>query len=355
MSINRTSGTLAMARRRAIALGLACCLALAACSARQSAQYGLPGPGATIQPVYVATQRDLDRTGQAFGRERPQGLKFFRNDISIPAGHKPGMIEWPKGKTANPATDFVVTDTRIFRSSAQMKADMGGAGETLVFVHGYNNTLSDAMYRMAQIQTDFRTGLPGVVFSWPSAGDARGYIYDRDSALYSRNDLEELLSALTQTPSDKVFLLAHSMGAHLTMETLRQIALRGDRHLLERISGVVLMSPDIDPDLFRRQARTIGQLPQPFMIFVSQQDRALTAAGFLTGRKPRLGVIDGPESVEGLEVQVVDFTELGDGEGLNHMVPVSSPAGVKVLQGMISHGGRTNRMFNKYEKLTLLP
>lgn len=265
------------------------------------------------------------------------------------------MIEWPKGKTANPATDFVVTDTRIFRSSAQMKADMGGAGETLVFVHGYNNTLSDAMYRMAQIQTDFRTGLPGVVFSWPSAGDARGYIYDRDSALYSRNDLEELLSALTQTPSDKVFLLAHSMGAHLTMETLRQIALRGDRHLLERISGVVLMSPDIDPDLFRRQARTIGQLPQPFMIFVSQQDRALTAAGFLTGRKPRLGVIDGPESVEGLEVQVVDFTELGDGEGLNHMVPVSSPAGVKVLQGMISHGGRTNRMFNKYEKLTLLP
>ena len=349
MSINRNI------RARAVALGAACFLVLASCSARQSAQYGATHPSATVQQVYVATQRDLDRTGQVFGHERPQGLKYFRNDISVPAGHKPGMIEWPKGKTANPASDFVVTGTKIFAEPAQMKADMGGPGETLVFVHGYNNTLSDAMYRMAQIQTDFQIGMPGVVFSWPSAGDARGYIYDRDSALYSRNDLEELLKVLTKSPSDKVFLLAHSMGAHLTMETLRQIALRGDRQLMNRISGVVLMSPDIDPDLFRSQAQTIGKLPQPFMIFVSQEDRALTVAGFLTGRKPRLGVIEGPDSVQGLEVQVVDFTALGDGEGLNHMVPVSSPAGDKVLQGMLAHGQRTNTFIGKYQKLTLLP
>ncbi|MCZ4350979.1 alpha/beta fold hydrolase [Roseovarius aestuarii] len=339
---------------RVLALGAACFLTLASCAARQSAQYGATDPSATIQPVYVATQRDLNRTGQVFGEERPRGLKFFRNDISIPARHTPGLIEWPKGKKANAATDFVVTGTKIFTNPAQMKADMGGSGETLVFVHGYNNTLSDAMYRMAQIETDFKTGMPGVVFSWPSAGDARGYIYDRDSALYSRNDLEDLLKALTQSPNDKVFLLAHSMGAHLAMETLRQIALRGDQKLMNKISGVVLMSPDIDPDLFRSQARTIGKLPQPFMIFVSQTDRALTAAGLLTGRKQRLGLIDGPESVEGLDVTVVDFTALGDGEGLNHMVPVSSPAGVKVLQGMIANSGRADT-FEKYIKLSLDP
>ena len=45
----------------------------------------------------------------------------------------------------------------------------------------------------------------------------------------------------------------------------------------------------------------------------SQQDRALSLAGFLTVRKQRLGVIDSPESVSGLDVQVLDFSQLSDG------------------------------------------
>ena len=119
------------------------------------------------------------------------------------------------------------------------------------------------------------------------------------------------------------------------MEVLRQIALRGDRQLLSRISGVVLMSPDIDPEIFRRQAQAIGPLPEPFLIFISRQDRALSLAGLLTGLKPRLGVIDSVDQVAELGVTVVDFTELSDGEGFNHFVPVTSPAAMSVLRGMI--------------------
>ncbi|SLN52164.1 Alpha/beta hydrolase family protein [Roseovarius litorisediminis] len=342
---------------RIVSLVFIVTMVAASCAPRNTAQRAAAHPSARIEPIYVATQRELNRTGPVFGEQRPRDVNYFRADISVPSTHESGLIEWPKGPP-DAATDFVVIDTQVFGNSSafvrQVHAETPGR-ETLVFVHGYNNTLSESMYRLAQIQTDFETGMPSVLFSWPSAGDPRGYIYDRDSILFSRDDLEETLKVLTTGSGEKVFLIAHSLGSHLVMEVLRQAAQRGDRRLLNRISGVVLMSPDIDPDLFRRQAEAIGKLPQPFFIFISRQDRALSLAGFLTGQKPRLGVIDAPEQMKGLDVTVVDFTELADGEGFNHFVPVTSPAAITVLNGMIDQAGRRGTGFGKFMVLKAQP
>ena len=329
---------------------------VAACAPRETAERAAPHPDARIEPVHVATLRPLDATGQAFGKQRSDGLKYFRADISVPPTHETGQIEWPD-KTPDAATDFVVADTRVLSGQRGLVRDLrqsGGGRETLVFVHGYNNTLSDSMYRLAQIRADFDLDMPTVLFSWPSAGDPRGYIYDRDSVLYSRDDFLKVLDALTTTPGDRVVLLAHSMGSQLVMEGLRQAAIGGDREILDRISGVVLMSPDIDPQLFRQQADKIGHLPQPFLIFTARQDRALSIAGWLTGRKERLGLIDGPEKVRGLDVQVVDFTALADGEGFNHFIPVTAPAAVSMLRGMIDKSGRGRIGFPDFTVLTPL-
>ncbi|QGY00396.1 alpha/beta fold hydrolase [Roseovarius faecimaris] len=332
-------------------------VALVACAPRQSAQRAAAIPEATIEQIYIATERALDRTGPSFGEPRNAGIRYFRAAISIPPTHRVGNIEWHEGPP-DPATDFVVTETEVYEGNPGfVNAVKKGqtAREVLVFVHGYNNTLSEAMYRLAQIQHDFNSGLPSVLFSWPSAGDPRGYVYDRDSVLYARDDLELLLKSLTRGPQDKVTLVAHSMGSHLVMETMRQAALKGDRRLLSRISSVILMSPDIDPDVFRRQAEAIGRLPQPFLMFISREDRALGLAGFITGRKPRLGVIDSPEAVAGLDVKVIDFTALGDGEGLNHAVPTSSPTAISVLKGMIAQAQSGERAFQNYMVLTAQP
>lgn len=328
-------------------------MALAACAPRETALRAAPHPAATIQPIHVATLRPFDATGQAFGMLRADRLKYFRADVSVPPTHQVGQIEWPDG-TPDAATDFVVTQTDILDGQPALVRDLrrtGTGAETLVFVHGYNNTLSDSMYRLAQIRADFDLTMPSVLFSWPSAGDPRGYIYDRDSVLYSRDAFLSVLDALATAPNEKVLLLAHSMGSQLVMETLRQAAIRGDHALLDRISGVVLMSPDIDPELFRQQAQAIGQLPQPFLIFTTRQDRALSVAGWLTGRKERLGLIDGPDKVQGLNVKVVDFTALADGAGYNHFVPVTAPAAVELLRGMISTRG-TGGGFSDYTVLT---
>lgn len=332
---------------------------LSGCATRHTAQRAAPHHDARTETIHVAMQRQLNFTGPMFGAERPQHLRYFRADISVPPTHQPGRIEWPEGEP-DAATDFVVTRTETMSGIGEMLRSLdasspGPGRETVVYVHGYNNTLSESMYRLAQIQTDFRPNRAAVLFSWPSAGDPRGYIYDRDSVLYSRDDLLSVLQALTASPGRKVFLIAHSMGAQLVMEVLRQAALSGDRTLLSRVSGVILMSPDIEPDVFQRQAEAVGELPQPFLIFTSRQDRILSLSGLLTGRKPRLGVIDGPDKVEGLPVQVVDFTALSDGAGFGHSVPATTPAAVRVLRGMIQQAERGNSAFEKYLLLDALP
>jgi len=312
--------------------------ALAACAPRPTAIRAAPDPAAQVQPVHVATGRRFDRTGPLFGYERAPGLRYFRADISVPPTHAPGRIEWPDGPP-DAATDFVVTGTEVHDGATELVSGMreGTPGrETLLYVHGYNNTLSEAMFRLAQIRTDFDLTMPTLLFSWPSAGDPRGYVYDRDSVLFARDDLVTLLGRLTAGARDRVFVLAHSMGSQLVMEALRQIAISGDRRALSRLSGVVLMSPDIDPDVFARQAEAIGDLPQPFFIFITRADRALTLSGFITGRKPRLGVIDAADEVARPDVQVVDFTDLATGEAYNHYVPVTSPAAIELLNRVLS-------------------
>jgi len=352
ISMRKTTGAW-----QAILLGVV--LMVAACAPRPTADRGPLTADATIEHVYVATQRDLTRPRQSFGQPRNEQLNFFRATVSIPPVHQPGKVEWAeRGQPADPALNFLVTDTKVFDRPKsfvrEMKRD-ATMRETMVFVHGYNNTLSDAMYRLAQIQTDFDFGMSSVLFSWLSAGDPRGYIYDRDSVLYARDDLEKVLKNIAAYDDSSILLLAHSMGSHLVMEVMRQAALRGDRELLSRINGVILMSPDLDPDLFRSQAEAIGTLPQPFLIFVSREDRALSLASFITGRKPRLGVIDGPEAVEGLNVKVIDFTALADGEGLNHSVPATSPAAISLLRGMFSQASTGASGFDDYMVLEAPP
>ena len=329
-------------------------LLLASCAPKNVAQFGPGSPLAKTERIFVATELELSNLGPMFGEERPDGLKFLSLDVSVPPTHEPGNIEWPDGPP-DAATDFVMTDSKVYRNARTMISEMHASGpsrQTLVYVHGYNVTFSDAVYRFAQIRTDFGFVDNGLVFSWPSAGDVRGYAYDRDSVLYSRDDFEAVLTALTVESGGTVSILGHSMGAQLVMETLRQAALRGNRGMLNRVSSVVLMSPDIDPDVFRAQATAIGTLPDPFLIFVSQQDRALNFSSLLTGFKPRLGVIDSHDELTGLDVQVLDFTELSDGRALDHSVPVTSPVAIKVLRGMIEQAEVGGDNFRDFMVLT---
>ena len=276
---------------------LALVLLLAACAPPGALSY-LPGgtPGGTVQRVFVATNRNLapsDDPGlfeQGFGEARAPRLRYAWLDVSVPAVHRAGLIEWP-GQPGS-GGGFVVTDEARFDRAAEFLRAVEAAkrhpqDETVVFVHGYSTNNAKAVYRLAQIAHDFQLPVPVVAFSWPSSGLRRGYVYDRDSVIYSRDALEELLVTLTEG-GHNVLLVGHSMGTQLVMETLRQMSIGGRGDVLARLNGVALISPDIDEDVFLRQAARIKPFPEPFAVLVSHHDRALNLSAWLTGKPVRL-------------------------------------------------------------------
>jgi esterase/lipase superfamily enzyme len=69
-----------------------------------------------------------------------------------------------------------------------------------------------------------------ILFTWPSAGNVSAYNYDRNSANYSRDDLEKLLRYLQHNPQVKtISILADSMDNWVALEALRQMEIRKGR------------------------------------------------------------------------------------------------------------------------------
>ncbi|MGV6810806.1 MAG: alpha/beta hydrolase [Brevirhabdus sp.] len=313
-------------------------LVLGACVPRGAIMLAPEAAGIGIErTVFVATNRvPDDKTGQ-FGVRRDFDLNYARYKVSIPPAHRPGKIEWPDRKP-DPNLHMLTTEDTRFANDTRFKTALRDElrslprdqREVVVFVHGYNANFAEGLYRMAQMAHDYH--LPGLVvhYSWPSAANPLGYAYDRDSALFARDGLASVLRQLRKAGAERILLTAHSMGSLLTMETLRQLAIARDQRTLDSLQGVVLVSPDIDVDLFVSQAQRIGALPQPFVIFTSKRDRALALSARLTGQRERVGNVASVEELSNLDVTVIDVSNF-DGDGMGHFVTATSPALIAIL------------------------
>lgn len=319
--------------RRALAIMI---LILAACTPRGEMVIDPQAAGVgEVNSVFVGTSRKLVASNLQFSAARSEHMALARYDISVPPGHASGRIEWPKRNHApDPATQFLTTGRMIYPTDTRFRADLSRAlrqtgGEATIFVHGFNNTFDEGVYRIAQLSHDLR--LPGVAmhYSWPSAGSPLGYVSDRDSALFSRDGLESLIRQTRAAGAQKIYLVAHSMGSLLTMETLRQISIGGDRDLIDHIGGVILISPDIDVDVFREQASRIGALPQPFVIFGSPRDRLLRLSALLTGHDDRVGTLANVKRLSDIQVTYLDVEAFSTGAG--HFNAGDNPALIQIL------------------------
>jgi len=289
-----------------------------------------------IQRIHFSTTRERDPRA-LFGPGRSPRPTYGMFELSIPPAHRPGRIEWPRGRP-DPAHDFLATAAVLYPSRkafiAGLRKDLHalprGEREAVIYIHGFNNNFAEGLYRMAQMKQDF--GLPGVAihYSWPSAGNPFGYGYDRDSMLFARDGLEDLIEAAELAGSERILLVGHSMGSLLLMETLRQMEIGRRHHLVQRIGGVVLISPDIDLDLFRQQVRRISRLPQPFLIFTSRRDRALRLSAAITGQKERLGSVSDVRALAELKVTLFDVSKFTKGL-VGHFTPATSPALIRIL------------------------
>jgi esterase/lipase superfamily enzyme len=323
--------------RKAPALLVVLALALAACAARPEGNLVVVearAPGATQVDMIVATTRaPVDQPpGVMFSGERAQGLRFADIAVSIPPDsvRKIGDIQWPASPPGDPAREFVTLhadrlDLPQVQALFSKRIAANRQHHALVFVHGYNTRFEEAVYRFAQVTHDSGTDVVPVLFTWPSRGKALAYLYDRESANYSRDGLEAVLQALAKDPKvSEISILAHSLGNYVAVEALRQMAIR-NHGLPDKIKDVMLASPDIDVDVFRREIAEIegGRKSPPVTLFVSQDDKALGLSKLIAGDEPRLGAVDPTQEpyrgiLERAHVHVVDLTAIHADDPENH-------------------------------------
>ncbi|TNJ45515.1 alpha/beta hydrolase [Phaeobacter sp. B1627] len=304
----------------------------------------------TAQTVFATTTRAEEPDG-TFGFQRSNDLRMMEMTVSIPPDHSPGELSY-RHKNPDPTKNFTIADNTdiasiedLRRRFAREQRENGWPlREVTIFVHGFNSTHPETAYRAAQIAHD--VGLPGslVMYSWPSRGRAFGYAYDLDSMLFARDGLEETIRRVKKAGADRIVLVAHSMGTGLSMEMLRQAEIRTPGWASRTMNGgVILMSPDLDVDLFESQIADLRTVPQPFAIMVSKKDRILNISGRLRGTSTgeRLGNISSADRLKDWPVQVIDLTAFDSDAASGHFVAATSPSLIAVLRS----AARVNRVF----------
>lgn len=305
-------------------------LVLSACAGRPGSEVlnvvSTKGISTKEITIYSATTRTKDKANDnGFSTGRAEDLNYAKYTISIPPNHKASTIEWPKGKP-NAKTDFVVTSESTLTApvfNKDLAAQQVKRRPVGIFVHGYNYTFQESLFRLAQMAADANIDAVPILFAWPSQGALTGYVADRESVLYSRDYLASLLvSVSADRNSGDIILFGHSMGGFLIMETVRQLKLEGRDDVVSKLR-IVLAAPDIDADVFRRQMDVIGKLKIPLTLLVSKDDRALAASSFLDANHPRVGRldIDDPQIREAavqFGVKVIDITSVKGSDGLGH-------------------------------------
>jgi esterase/lipase superfamily enzyme len=288
-------------------------------------------PGTSRVDMLVATTRKsaADR-GVLFSGERGDAVTYTDLSVSIPPDgtRRPGSVQWPKSVPGNPATDFVALRVEpVAREKVPAwtgrAVRRGAKRHVLVFVHGFNNKFEDAVFRFAQIVHDSGAEVAPVLFTWPSKGSVLAYGYDRESTNFSRNGLETLLRDLARDPNvGEITVLAHSMGNWLTLESLRQMAIR-DRRVAPKIRNVILAAPDVDMDLAREAFRDMGPNRPRLTLMVSGDDQALAVSRLVWGDSVRLGAIDPNvepyrSELERQNIGVLNLSTVKGDDPLNH-------------------------------------
>jgi esterase/lipase superfamily enzyme len=325
----------ALASRRALLRGLgslASALALGGCAGLAARGARFDASSLSADPtLLVATTRKRVNGGRAkpwFGPERGSAMTVARAKLVPPDDSRfslaaAGLANW-RLDGVEPVSGEV----------SDLLAQAGGGQDVLVYVHGFKQTFETAALDAAYLSDGIKFHGQTMVFSWPSKAGLFDYAYDRDSAMWSRDDFERVLHSIEATPgAGRAHIVAHSMGTMLALESLRQFHARYGDAIAGRIGAVVFASPDIDMDVFSSAINRIGPLARKITIITATNDRALALSGGLAGGMTRVGAAE-KAVIERLGVRVVDASQAGWGI-INHDLFLSNAEVRRVIRGAI--------------------
>ena len=306
-------------------LALGGCASLGATGARYDAS------SLTAEPtLLVATTRkpvNGGRTKPWFGPERATRMTVARAKLVPPDESRFSLAAAGLGDWRLDAVEPVSGEVSDLLAQ-------GGGGDVLIYVHGFKQTFETAALDAAHLADGIKFRGQTMVFSWPSKAGLFDYAYDRDSAMWSRDNFERVLQSVVTAPgAGRVHIVAHSMGTMLTLESLRQLYARSGDSAADRIGAVVFASPDIDMDVFSSAVIRIGPLGRKITVVTATNDRALALSGRLAGGMTRVGAAE-KAAIEQLGVRVIDASDTGWGV-INHDLFLSNAEVRRVIRRSI--------------------
>lgn len=295
--------------------------------------------GVTLHKVFIATTRQTSQEpGEFLSSDRAADLGLASVVVSVPPTHVAGELERPRKLPPDPSAEFAIVNPEIYTSENSFVASINAElakrppkdRDVLLFVHGYNNTASDSILRMAQFVED--TGFSGVavLFSWASAAKTSHYVYDVNSVLVARPQFLRTGDLLARTRAEGFHVFAHSMGAMLTVEAIVQADIAGDFGKSNRLDSIMLASPDIDLDLFETQLAHLSSREKNFVVFASKDDKALGFSKRISGGVTRVGAADA-QTLDELGVSVIDLSAIDDSASGSHSKFAGSPEIVQAI------------------------
>tara|TARA_Y100001956_G_C4129254_1_gene192459 strand:+ start:7684 stop:8718 length:1035 start_codon:yes stop_codon:yes gene_type:complete len=233
-----------------------------------------------------------------------------------PENHKLTRTEWVKRLLARARTG----EHKVIEKSPVSGYTFG---DILIFVHGYNNSITAIMNRHNLLQKRLReVGYQGAIvsFDWPSASFTLNYLEDRCDAKKTALKLVKdgiAILARAQLDQDKnhcdidVHLLGHSTGAYVIREAFYEAS--HDRSL-QRIKWNVSQIAFIGGDIARKsthredcKSQALFEHAVRITNYQSPHDSALKVSNIKRlGTAPRVGRVgldeDAPENLVNVRV-----------------------------------------------------
>ncbi len=275
--------------------------------------------------VLVISNRKLK--GNAFGCsndqmsvERDESAHFGICKINVPKNHSTGLIRSTKDNRQSSHDFFKILNSRSLTEAAVFDFLKKSERYPLVFVHGFNVRYEDALLRAAQIAYDLKYQGPVVLYSWP-AGARDGFLDEKiitrtyDHNLKNAQDsvalFKEFLHQLNAN-NLTVNLVVHSMGHQVVLPALKDFSVQNPNAKI--INELILNAPDFAADEFIDIATAVKDNTKRITIYCSYNDKAMTVSE-IYNKNPRFGACAFSETIDSINVSLVDAPALGLGHG----------------------------------------
>lgn len=220
--------------------------------------------------------------------------------------------------SASKSSPLAINQDQFFSQLKHAQAQTGNKG-VLVFVHGYDCSFEKALKLGNKLSES--SGVPVIVFSWPSRSKALTYAVDECTAEWSAVHFNQAMYLLSQqVGSGNISLVAHSLGCRLV-----SWALQSEKLDKATFKHILFCSPDIDTGIFKNTLRAIVDASKYVAVFASRRDFRLELSRFIHGND-RLGYISG-DLQKNQGVHFIDLSDI-DRSLFGHRIPYAQIAGI---------------------------